>query len=191
MARKFGRRRSGSAIAEFGPAMWFFLILIVLPLIDLFSFGIGVGVTMMLSTWGARMAAPSATYTEALATLNKTDSDLTCFRGFCRMIPNGPAGKPYSLIVTVAPINGGPSTTFTGPGAIPNQPPPDASQPDVPPLNKMNAIYQYVVTAQYNVMPLFNFGTMPFLNQVPALGKPVPVSFVTTATVEHPDGLNQ
>jgi hypothetical protein len=191
MARKFGRRRSGNSIAEFGPAMWFFLLLILLPMIDLFSFGIGVGVTMMLSTWGARMAAPAATYTEATASLATTEAQLACFRGFSKMIPNAGGGKPYKLIVTVTPVAGGSSTTFNSPGAIPNQPPPDASKPNVPALNTMNSIYQYVVTAQYQVMPLFNFAQMPFLNKVPGIGAPIPVTFVTTANVEHPEGLNQ
>lgn len=190
IARRFGRRRSGNSITEFGPALWFFLILIIVPLIDLFSFAIGVGVTMFLSTWGARMAAPCATYTEARQSLDKTESQLAWARGFAVMKPIAGGGKGYLIKVTVTPIAGGASSTFTAPGSIPNQPPPDASNPDTPALNTMNSIYQYVVTAQYSVAPLFNFSALPFLKNIPALGKDVPVTFVTTATVEHPEGLN-
>jgi hypothetical protein len=191
MTRRHGRRRSGNSIAEFGPALWFFLILIVVPLIDLFSFAIGVGVTMMLSTWGARQAAPCSTYTEAIQSLDKTETQMATFRGFCRMTPTAGGGKGYSMKVTITPIAGGASTSFTTPGGIPNQPPPDSSAPDTPALNTMNCIYQYVVTARYDVAPIFNFSALPFLKDVPALGKSVPVTFLTSANVEHPEGLNQ
>lgn len=178
-------------MTEFGPALWFFLVLILLPLLDMFSFAIGVGVTMMLSTWGARNAAPCATYTEAITSLNNTENQLAVFRGFARMTPNAPGGKGYTMKVVVTPLNGGGATTYTAPGAIPNKPPTNPSNPDVPPINTVNSVYQYVVTANYSVSPLFNFQAVPFLNNVPAIGQPVPVQFITSANVEHPEGLNQ
>lgn len=191
MARIYGRRRSGNALTEFGPALWFFLILILLPLLDLFSFAVGVGVTMMLSTWGARNAAPCATFTEAINSISNTENQLVVFRGFAKMTPNAGGGKGYSLKVIVTPISGGAATTYTTPGAIPNKPPTDPTVPTVPAVNTVNSVYQYVVTANYSVSPLFNFQAVPLLNNVPAIGQPVPVQFVTTANVEHPEGLNQ
>jgi hypothetical protein len=191
MARIYRRRRSGNALAEFGPALWFFLILILLPLLDMFSFAVGVGVTMMLSTWGARNAAPCATYTEAINSLATTETQLAIFRGFAKMTPNAGGGKGYSLKVIVTPITGGAATTYTTPGGIPNQPPPDPTNPALPAVNTVNSVYQYVVTANYLVSPLFNFQAVPFLKNVPAIGQPVPVQFLTSANVEHPEGLNQ
>jgi hypothetical protein len=172
--------------------MWFFMALILIPLIDLTSFGVGVSTTMFLSTWGARNAAPCATFTEALASLAKTEAQLQVFRGFSRMTPNGPGAKPYIMKVLVTPIStGGAGTSYTTPGGIPNQPPPDPMNPAVPPMNTVNSVYQYVVTAKYLVAPLISFGPTSMFKDIPGLGKPVPIEFTTTATVEHPEGLNQ
>src|SRR6185369_2738437 len=44
-------------------------------------------------------------------------------------------------------------------------------------------IYQYSVTAAYDVMPLFNFAGVPLLAGVPGLGAPVPVRFTATSAV--------
>jgi len=165
--------------------------MILLPLIDLFSFGIGVGMCMLQSTWGARMAAPCATFTEAKASLATTENAMGWAKAFCVMNPTAGGGKGYKIMCTVTPLAGGAATQYSAPGGIPNQPPPDAANPDVPALNTMNSVYQYVVTAQYDIMPIFNFSSAPFLQGVPGLGKPVPTQFNTTANVEHPEGLNQ
>jgi hypothetical protein len=199
MFRRYPRRhRKGSALAEFGPSLWLFLILILLPLMDMISFAIGVGTTMMLSTWGARMAAPCATYTEALASLKRTEDSLAMFRGLSVMRANTGIGgtgnqgtsSGYKMTVQVTPISGGSVTIYNGPGGIPNTPPPDASNPNVPPVNTMNSVYQYSVTAAYDILPLINFNGIPFFKTLPGVGAPVPVHFTTTATVEHPEGLN-
>ncbi len=193
MARSLLRdRRTGSSLAEFGPALCIFFIFILIPLLDLLSFVSGVGTAMLVANWSARQAGPCNTFTEAQASILQTENSLVNFRKFALMKPTAPgATSGLSVRVLVTPVVGGAGESFDSPGAIPNTPPTDQTVPNVPAKNTMNCVYQYVVTSAYDVSPLFNFGGMPFLQDVPALGKPVPVVFTSTASVEHPEGLNQ
>jgi hypothetical protein len=171
--------------------MWMFLIFIVIPLIDLISFVTGVGCASLLSTWSARQAGPAATFTEARTAMTQTEAQLATFTRFCVMKPSAGAANGVTMKVIVTPIQSGSAASFTAPGSIPNTPPTNPANPDDPPRNTTNSVYQYEITAAYDVLPMFNFSATPFLHDVPALGKPVPVRFVTTAAVEHPEGLNQ
>jgi hypothetical protein len=171
--------------------MWMFLIFIVIPLIDLVSFVTGVGCSSLLSTWSARQAGPASTFTEAKAAMAQTEAQLSTFTRFCVMKPTAGGATGVTMKVIVTPVQSGSAQTFTAPGSIPNTPPTDPSDPNTPPLNTTNAVYQYEIVSAYDVLPMFNFSATPFLHDVPALGKPVPVRFVTTAAVEHPEGLNQ
>jgi hypothetical protein len=51
-------------------------------------------------------------------------------------------------------------------------------------------MYHYQCIAAYDVMPIFNFKDMPFFSGIPGLGSAVPITFQSTANVEHPEGLN-
>lgn len=190
LLRARSRNQRGN-LSEFGPSLWLFLIFILIPMFDLISFGCGVGTVMLLADWSARQAATCQTFTEAKASVLKTEEGLANFRKFALMTPSNGATSGVSIRVTVTPIAGGNGESFDNPGTIPNQPPADPNVPNVPPKNTMNCVYQYVVTSSYDVAPLFNFCSTPFLKDVPALGKAVPVVFTSTASVEHPDGLNQ
>lgn len=185
------RAKRGGTLAEFGPSLWLFLLFVLLPLLDLLSFCSGVGTTILLSNWSVRQAAACNTFREAQASVRQTEDSLRSFRNFAYMAPSNGATSGVSIRVVVTPIAGGTGQSFDQPGTIPNQPPADPNIPNVPPMNTLNCVYQYVVTAAYDVSPLFNFRGAPFLSGVPALGRPVPITFTSTATVEHPDGLNQ
>lgn len=192
MVRRRERDRSyGSSLSEFGPALWVFLIFIVIPLLDLVSFGSGVGTVMLMSNWASRQAAACNTFTEAKQSVAQTEDQLKSFRKFAAMTPTNGTPSGVSIKVVVTPLNGSGGQSFDDPGNIPNKPPRNQVNPNDPPMNTMNCVYQYVVTSSYDVAPLFNFSGTPFLRDVPALGKAVPVVFTTTASVEHPDGLNQ
>lgn len=186
------RRMSGAgSLAETGPALWIFMLFIVLPFIDLISFAMGVSTVMFVSNWGARQAGPCNNFTDAKASVQQTEDGLKNFRNFAKMSPTNGGASGVEIKVQVSSISGSKKEdyTFEQRTNIPNLPPTDASNPIDPPVNTGNSVYQYVVTGAYDVSPLFNFSVLPFLKDVPALGKPVPVTYISAATVEHPEGL--
>ena len=186
------RRRRGSAMAEFGPVLWLFLILIVLPFFDFISFCSGVATVMMMSTMSARQAAGALTFGDAQAGAASTEQQLKSFLKFSKATPGFPTGSGVQVTVLVTPSNPASGLTSQGPfstwGSIPNG---DPNRADANTYNSSTCIYQYIVTSKYDVMPLFNFAGSPMLKGIPGLGAAVPVTYSATATVEHVDGLNQ
>jgi hypothetical protein len=172
----------GSSTAELGPALWILLILIVIPLIDLISFIWGVSTVMFLANNAARSAAPQQTYSDAIAAVRNAENNLKNWQNFAKLTPvNGQAQGVEIAVLRIA-MNNNSSTKYLPPPA-PNKIPNDSNA-------LTNNIYQYQIIASYDVMPVFNFSQMPVLSSIPALGKPVNVSFTSTAQVEHPEGLN-
>lgn len=177
------RRHTGSALAEFGPTLWVFFILIFFPLLNLASFLTGVVTVMLVANFGARNAGSAQSMTEALTAMNQTVTDLTPFQSFSRMTPTGGVGNGAALTALV---------TQTGSGSIIRYSPPAvAGRIDVSDNAQNAAVYQYEVRATYDVAPLMNFSGVPMLGDVPILGRAVPVEFNATASVEHPEGLNR
>src|SRR5262249_11927279 len=89
MPSKGGRmaRRRGAALAEFGPVMWMFLILFVIPLIDLISFGSAMGTIMYVASFGARQAAGAMTFTDAKSLVSNMEVQMTPFLKFAKTTP--------------------------------------------------------------------------------------------------------
>jgi len=181
-AKNAQRRSRGSAIAEFGPALWLLAILILIPLVDLASFMCGVGTVMMVANLGCRKAAGANTWSLASSLLTQTEADLANFRSFALVVPiTGNSG--VTLNVLGYPTGGGGSVTTYSPPPAANKIPIDRSTLD-------STIYDYQVVASYNVLPLFNFKHLPVLSTIPGLGAAVPITFTSTCNVEHPEGLN-
>jgi hypothetical protein len=177
------RNRKGNAIAEFGPALWVFFVLIIIPLIDMASFLWGVGTVMLAANLGVKTCAGARTYSEAINLVNGTETDLATFRSFAIVTPTGGAPRGVRLQVIGYPVSGSGGATVYPPPPAPNRIPVDRATLD-------NNMYEYQCIASYDVQPLFNFNGLPVFGNVPGLGTPVPVSFTATATVEHPEGLN-
>ena len=185
-------RSSGGTLAEFGPALWLFFLFIVFPFIDLISFGMGVASAMLIANMSARQAASASTFTEARQSVDATLAQLANWQRFSKMTPQAGSPTGADLMVMVTPVKGGPTQMFAYPGggSIPNSPPDDPNNPTAPQVNTANSVYQYVVTSKWDVSPMLNFNGNPWLGNIPALGAPVPVQYSATASVEHPDGLN-
>ncbi len=184
MVARFQRRERGSQLAEFGPAMWIFFIIILIPLVDLMSFVAGVGTVLAVAELTARKSASARTFTEAINVMNQTEDDLAGFRGFAKMVASGagPRGVTIQVMSNSTSAAAGAPTIFAPP-PVANRIPTDRATLDT-------TIYHYQVTAAYDVQPLFNFSGFPLLGAIPGLGTPVPVTYVSSAVVEHPDGLN-
>jgi hypothetical protein len=114
--RKSRRTKNGNAIAEFGPAMYIFFVIIALPLLDLASFMWGVGTVMMVAQLGCRKAAPCMTYSLASTMVTQTEAALANFMAYAKVVPQNGAASGVTLNVlgittaTGAPVAGSPFT---------------------------------------------------------------------------------
>jgi hypothetical protein len=188
------RKGCGSAIAEFGPVLWLFLILIVIPFLDLISFATAVGTVMMMADFGAKQASGAMKGTDAYNSAQAMNSQLGAFLAFskCSASPGITVQVQITKIGSATPTQ---SYALSAAANVNAYTPYSATPYPTDSENPTNATttytYQYLVTATYQVMPLFNFGGIPWLKTVPALGSPVTVTYTGTSNVEHPEGLNQ
>ncbi len=147
------------------------------PVLDLISFGLGVATVAAMASLGSRQAAPTATFGDAKAAAEETEKQLVSFMRFANLTPvSGNTGVICTVMVSPAAGNA-PATIYS------------FAQKDTIPIDTNANVYQYVVTSQYNVLPLFNFSSIPWFTNVPALGAPVPVTYSAQVLVEHPGGL--
>ena len=167
------KRQSGAAIAEFGPTLIIFFLLIFIPFLDLISFIWGVATIAMAANVAARNAGSASTYTQAKTNVQTTGTQIVggAFGKFAKLTPAD--GSGLTLKALQVPINGGAATAYVA-----------GSTPDT-----TNNFYEYQVTANYGVLPLFNFSSSGLFKGVPGLGKEAPVSFSSASHCEHPDGL--
>ena len=156
------RNETGSSIAEFGPAMFILLVLIVPFFIAMLSYLDG-AVTLYLATGAAaRAAGPANTLTEAKT--NVTNAATQVISGplgaFARITPNDATGMKLKVVqVEVATQS---STDFAKP------------------VDTSKYFYQFQVSTQgYGIAPLF------------WMGGAFPIQFTSSCAVEHPDGLTQ
>lgn len=175
------RHQSGSSIAEFGPALFFFLLIIAFPLINLLSFGMGYASLYYLTSQCASEASTSSSYTDARTKMQTRATQITSsgIGQFAKLVPiGGSAGTGTDLYITVTDINAkttqeyGPNTGFVGA------------------VDETNFIYEYTVRATFNVGPFLNLSGIPFIGAIPLIGQAVPVRCFAHRAIEHTSSLS-
>jgi hypothetical protein len=174
------RRQDGSSIAEFGPVLFIFFVIVFFPLLGFFSFVDGVATIALAANAAARAAAPATTRKSAIEEMKNTGTQLIGGGGkkaplaaFANLSPADNSGLTLQILVT----NNDGSQNGTAIGAtddVPTVVPPDGGPPAI---DTDTRYYQYRVTARYTVGPLF-------------IPMQVPMEFNATSIVEHPEGLN-
>lgn len=130
------RHDSGSSLAEFGPALFILLVIVLLPLIGFFSFADGVATVYFASSASARSAASASTQANATANMQTTANNIiNTFGSFAGLNPRDATG--LTLQVVQVPLAGG------------------APAPYTPPADTDSFLYEYQVTAKYTISPLF------------------------------------
>jgi hypothetical protein len=61
--------------------------------------------------------------------------------------------------------------------------------PVPPPIDTTSTFYEYRAVASYDVRPFIDLGSVPFINNVPVIGKPAQLNFTCLRQVEYPQGL--
>jgi hypothetical protein len=195
------RRPSGTAIAEFGPALFIFLILFMIPCVNLVLYASAVATINHVAEEASRAAAVSSTQTEAIQFVaSKADRLLhgdgqgPGLAAYANLTPQGgvlgttgkPTGCKLEVLVRANTDTSGVakaidiSNGFVQLGS------------DSPSFgaNSANDHYEYRVTGTYVVNPFLNMAGIPLIGQVPAVGAPTTVSYASTAQIENVKGLD-
>src|SRR5262249_31804339 len=147
-----------------GPVMFIFFVVILLPLMGLFTFVEGVTTIAFATNIAARNCGTATTRSGAIANMNATADQIIGgpFGRFAGLTPADHTGM--QLVVLQVPVTSGAKQEFVG------------SSP-VPTIDTANNFYEYQVRSTYGVKPLF----------VP---KTIDMKWMSASHVEHPNGLN-
>jgi hypothetical protein len=160
------RRRSerAGALAEFGPVLFIFFIIVLLPLMGLFTFIDGVATVAFATSVAARECGTATTRAQAIANMQAAADKIIGgpLGKFAKISPSDSSGM--SLFVLEIPVGTGSRTEYEGTNQIAN-------------IDTNSNFYEYQVRSKYEVTPLF----------VP---KAFEINWASASHVEHPNGLN-
>lgn len=176
----FKRRCARGSTTEFSIALYIFLLIIAFPLLDLFGVSGGAAVMLLGANQVATTVAAQRRFPDCLTSMQaETDSFLS--GNFARFMKLRPVGGYKStgadLFIEQSSIVGGKSDHI-GPNA-----------PVPPPIDTSSNIYECTVQLNCEVGPFMNLSFVPFLGNVPGLGKPALLSLSSSRSVEYPRGL--
>ncbi len=172
----------GAQMAEFAPALIFFFLVTLFPLINFLGFAMGTATAYLAAKQCATRASTQATFTDARAVVQTESMSFvnSGFGRFAKMVPiGGVGGSGINLMVVSTPYGGGTSVISAA-----NTPLGSVATPDT-------STYEYKVEANYNIGPFVNLSPLPWIGGIPGLGPPAPMRFVATGAAENPEGLNQ
>jgi hypothetical protein len=177
-------RAAGASIAEFGPVLVLFVLITIIPLANLLFFLAGYTTVSAISQGCVTDAANSATFTEALANVQKrTKAALESSLGkFVKLQAVG-GYKNCGVDVYIATTNvANPNIgQFFGP---------NTGLPAGTNADSATTIYQYNIRSSFNVGPCINLTGLPLLGDLPMVGKPSTVEISKSRTAEHIDCLS-
>jgi hypothetical protein len=173
-------RRERGSIAEFGPALFIFLLFAVFPFINLLALATATGTVALIATEAAGAAARSTSYPDALTAVQAKTVSLTQsgFGRFARLLPQGGIGGCGADLYVIQTRVGTNQTQTYGPNTtVP------------PPIDATNNVYEYNVKVTYQMVPFVNLSAVPFIGNVPGLGKNTTLTWNVQRAVEYPTGL--
>jgi hypothetical protein len=181
IAKKRIRNSHGSGLAEFGPALFLFFAVVFFPVINLLGFAFGVATAELIADRCAVAAADEQTYSDALDAACSTAVQLnnSPFGRFAGLKPvNGFKGSGVDLYVATTNVSSK-QTKVCG--------------PDVPIKEKIDTtgnVYEYEAQVNYAIGPVLSMGHLPFIKDIPIIGKAGSFSYTVQKAAEHPDGLS-
>lgn len=155
-------------------------VIIFFPLLNLIGIALAAGSIAFMTMDCATKASSQPTYADALTAMadEATSFQSTGLMKFLNLQPNGGyTNCGMDLFVKAENYRNGNTTDYG-----PNTPVP-------PPLDPMTFVYEYCAESKFSVSPWVMMSGVPFLGQVPGLGKPVVLTFNVERSVEHPNGL--
>jgi len=177
---KFRSQQGGSQLAEFGPVLFVFLLMVLFPLINLIGFTCGSATAWLIARECASTAANSIDFDSALLAADQQCTNLTTsgFGKFAQLQPLKPGRSGVNIWVQSIDATTG-AITATYP----------KNQGALPPIDTTKNIYEYVAQVEFKVGPFLNMSGVPFIGSIPIVGKPAEVNYITAQSAEYPDGV--
>lgn len=176
MAKKrFYRNRRGN-LAEMPVAMLVFFMFIVFPLLNLVFYAAAASTVAFITTQSASSAASTADYNSALTAMQNTCTSLSSsgWGAFARLQASGGYNNCGADLYILKIQTANPSNiSVIGPDT-----------PDPNPIDATNYIYEYRVRTNFIIAPFMNLAAVPFIGQVPMIGKSCPLSFCSERDIE-------
>lgn len=174
------RLQFGASLAEFGPVLFVFLLVVLFPLINLMAFAAGAATVGFLTTQAAGAASQAPTFQSALSDMESTVNRIASsgFGQFAKLKPvAGYQGTGTDLYVVVTDTASGTPYYFGPNGGFSNW------------VDESVAIFEMECRSQFDVGPFLNMSGMPFIGDVPIVGKAARLSWNCSRAVEHLEAL--
>jgi hypothetical protein len=179
---KSRRSPRGAALqAEFAVCLLIFLLVTAFPMLDLLGLAAGFATAAFAAIQSAHKASLATTYPEAVAEALDAAYGIAggCFGTFAALVPNGGlSNSGVDLYVYVTDINSGTVKVFGPNSAVTDKIDPAAN------------IYEYCARVNYHCGPMINMSSVPFVKDVPGLGKPFELTYSAFRATEYSDGLS-
>lgn len=180
--RAQGKRSSwgGSSLAEFGPVLLVFFLLVLFPIINLIAFATGAATVWLLTIQCAGTASQAPKYSSMLDDMEQKALAITSsgFGQFAKLKPvNGYRGTGTDLYVVVTNIQDGHAYYFGPNSGFSNWVDPSV------------AIFEVECRSKFEVGPFLNMSGVPFIGDIPIVGKPASLTWTCSRAIEHLESL--
>jgi hypothetical protein len=170
-------------MSEFPLALLVLFLLLLFPLIDLVGLAIGAATACLVANQCSTRASELQNYGSALQTMNEEANQLfsSGFAAFAKLKPVGGynnCGADLWIITT----NYHNSTV---------QPPFGPNKPYNGGIDPSTYLYELDTKVQCQVGPVVSMANLPWIGDVPGLGKPATLNFEAQRAAEYPVGLTQ
>lgn len=174
------RKSSGNTISEMPVVLIILSLMAVFPLIDFISLTIGAITTAMFVHQAATAAAVQETFQGALSAIDR-ESQQFAYSGFARLnkqvAVGGFNGTGVDLRITATDFRSNDIKVYPANTSLPTPPDP------------LSHVYEYSCTGTYQMGPFVSLASLPFIGDVPGLGKPFVFSYTAHRAIEHTKGL--
>lgn len=170
-------RDSRGNLAEFGPALLLFLVVIIVPLVALMRLGCAAIAMSFIVGRCADAAATGSTYKSAQKETRRVATELSHspLWGLSGLRPD--AMKTIDLYIDEQILATGQKNVY------------GADRPIVKSISSSINTYEFEVRASFLLEPLFAMGSTPIFGKVPLLSSPAVITASAVRAVEYPDGL--
>lgn len=177
---KHRRRPPKGSLTELQLALVILFLLVSFPLIDLLGLATGCGTAALIAHQAATRAAATTRYDSALSAVRNEANNLLSsgFAAFAHMTPKGGFRNcGVDLYVIESNYRSGGNKSYG-----PNTPVSGTIDPST-------CFYECNTRACYQIGPTISLNAVPWIDQIPGLGRPATITFSANRAAEYPLGL--
>jgi len=179
------RTSTGASLAEFGPVLAIFVLLVFIPALNFLSFAWGYATANLTCQACAADAANAPSFDQALAAVKKRARDmLDSAPGRFAGLKTASGYEKCGFDLYLAESNVQKETTgqFYGP---------NTGLPRGAKIDNAANVYEYALRGNFDVGPFLNLSAVPLVSNLPLIGQPVKIELSSIRVAEHTDCLRR